>query len=350
MCINNKPFVSIIIPCRNEEKFIGKCLDSIIAQDYPKDRLEILVVDGMSDDGTRAIVEGYTDRYSFVKLVNNPKKITPSALNIGIRCAKGEIIVRMDAHAEYPQTYISTCIEYLDKMGADVVGGPVITKPGADTLIAKSIALATSHPFGVGNSKFRTSKQKGYVDTVPFGAYRRDVFKKVGLFDERLVRNQDNELSSRIIDSGGKIYLTPELTAYYYNQSTISGLLKQALRTGMWNIVTIKIKPAAFRWRHFVPFLFVTALLALGFLAQLHSGTQFAFFALVGLYGSVAGLSSIQIGIREGMKYTWILPVVFFLYHICYGFGTWAGIMKLVATLWNRDKSNGENIKEDGDL
>jgi len=330
--------VTVIILCRNEEKFIGRCLDSIIDQDYPKEKLEVLVVDGMSDDGTRAIVVGYTDRYSFVKLVDNPRKVTPVALNTGIRCAKGEVIVIMGAHAGYPRTYISTCIEYLDKTGADVVGGPVITMPGVNSLIAESIALATSHPFGVGNSRFRTSAKSGYVDTVPFGAYKRDVFKKVGIFDERLVRNQDNELSCRIIDSGGKIYLTPELSAYYYNQPTIGRLLKQALRTGMWNIVTIKINPAAFRWRHFVPFLFVTALLALGFLAPLHSGAQLAFLALVGLYVIAAVLSAVQIGIREGLKYTWILPVVFSLYHICYGFGTWAGLLKMTITGW-KDKA-----------
>jgi len=342
--------VTIIIPCRNEEKFIGKCLDSIIAQDYPKDKLEVIIVDGMSNDGTRATVEGYTGHYSFVKLVDNPRKITPAALNTGIRSAKGEVIVRMDAHAEYPRTYISTCIEYLDKTGAEVVGGPVITMPGTDTMIAKSIALATSHPFGVGNSKFRTSRRNGYVDTVPFGAYRRDVFKKVGLFDEHLVRNQDNELSSRIIDSGGKIYLTPELTAYYYNQPTIAGLLKQALRTGIWNVVTIKINPNAFRWRHFVPFLFVTALLALGVFAPLHSTVQLAFLALVSLYGCAAGLSSLQIGMKEGMRYTVILPALFFLYHIFYGIGTWMGIIKLSVRLWNRGKSNFDSIKADGDL
>ena len=326
--------VSIIIPCRNEEKYIGKCLDSIISQDYPKDKLEVIVVDGMNADGTRTIIEDYTNRYSFVKLVDNPRRITPVALNTGIRSAKGEVIVMMSAHAEYPQTYISTCIEYLDRTDADVVGGPVITLPGADTLTAKSIALATSHPFGVGNSKFRTSIRNGYVDTVPFGAYRCDVFKKVGFFDERLVRSQDNELSSRIIDSGGKIYLTPKLTAYYYNQQTIGGLLKQALKTGMWNVVTIKINPNAFRWRHFVPFLFVTALLALGLLLPLHSGMRFTFLILTGLYMGAAVLSSIQIGIKEGRKYTLILPVVFFLYHICYGFGTWAGLLKMTITGW----------------
>lgn len=321
--------VSIIVPCRNEGKFIAMCLDSIITNNYPKDKLEFLVVDGMSEDGTRAIVEGYTQRYPFIRLLENPKKITPCALNIGIRNAKGEVIIRMDAHSDYPSHFISTCVEYLNRTGADVVGGPVVTRPGADTLIAKSIALVTSHPFGVGNSKFRTSTKEGYVDTVPFGVYRRDIFNKVGLFDERLARNQDNELSSRITKSGGTIYLTPELTVNYYNQQTLKGLLKQALRTGMWNVYTLKVNPTAFRWRHFIPFIFVTAFLGFGFLIPLHYFARLGFFILIGLYGGIAGVSSLQIGIRDGMKYSLILPIIFFLYHVCYGLGTWGGVLKL---------------------
>lgn len=329
--------VSIITPCLNEERFIGKCLDSIIAQDYPKDKLEVLVVDGISEDGTKAIVESYAQRYPFIRLLENPKKITPCALNIGIKNAKGEVIIRMDAHSEYPAQYISTCIEYLDRTGADVVGGPVVTMPGTDTLISESIALVTSHPFGVGNSKFRTSTKEGYVDTVPFGAYRRDVFNKVGLFDERLARNQDNELSSRIITSGGKIYLIPGLTATYYNQVTLRGLLKQALRTGMWNVYTLKVNPEAFRWRHFIPFIFVTAFLGFGFLIPLHYLARFGFFLLIGLYGGIAGVSSIQICIKEGIKYLLVLPLVFFLYHVCYGLGTWGGLVKLLIG-WDDEK------------
>jgi len=326
--------VSVIIPCRNEEKFIRICLDSIIANDYPKDRLEVLVVDGMSEDGTREIVEKYARRHTFIKLVKNPKKITPAAMNAGSENAKGAFIAIMSAHSEYPPNYLVTAIEYLRKTRADVVGGPVTTKPAADTLIARSIALATSHPFGVGNSSFRTSSGEGYVDTVPFGIYRRDVFSKVGLFDERLVRNQDNELSARIIKSGGKIYLTPQLTAYYYNQATVSGLLKQALKTGMWNVVTLKVNLDAFRWRHFIPFVFVTAFLGLGFLTWLHSGMHLAFLVLVGLYGGVAIVSSLQIGFKNGMKYAPLLPMVFFLYHTCYGLGTWAGLLRVAIAGW----------------
>lgn len=332
--MNDDKLVSIVIPCRNEEKYIANCLDSIVSSDYPNGQLEVLVADGMSDDGTRNIVEIYTQKYPFIRLLNNPKRITPSALNIGIKNARGEIIVRLDAHSTYPANYISTCVKYLESMPVDVVGGPVLTKPGANTLIARSIALATSHPFGVGNSRFRTSIQAGYVDTVPFGAYRREVFDKIGLFDEQLIRNQDNELSSRIIKNGGKIYFTPDMTAYYYNQATLGGLLKQASKTGMWNVLTIKINPAAFRWRHFIPFIFLTVLSVLGFLAPLHTGAQLAFLTLIGLYSCAAGASAFQIGLKSSMIYFVILPFIFFLYHVSYGLGTWVGLFRMVFTKW----------------
>lgn len=328
------PIVSIIIPCRNEEKYIGTCLKSIAANDYPKDRLEVLVVDGMSQDGTREIVEEYANRYSCIRLLDNPKRITPAALNIGIAHSSGEVIIRMDAHAEYQPDFVSQSVDWLRRTGADVVGGPIITKPGTKTLMAKAIALATSHPFGVGNSRFRTSKREGFVDTVPFGAYRREVFNQVGLFDERLVRNQDNELSARILRSGRKIYQTPRLTASYYNQATLLGLLKQATRTGMWNILTIKITPSAFRLRHFVPSVFVATLLALGVLAISYPWARFAFLALTGSYLSLAAICSLHIGLKGGGKNASILPVVFFLYHAAYGVGNLVGLVRMALARW----------------
>lgn len=327
---DNFPFISIIIPCRNEEKFIGKCLDSIVTNDYPKDRMEILIVDGVSKDSTRNIVQKYILQYPFIKLLDNPKKITPCAFNIGINESKGQFISIMGAHAEYPRQFISKGIETLNSTKADVVGGPVVTMPSSDTLIAKGITLITSHPFGVGNSKFRTTMKECYVDTVPFGVYRRDVFNKFGLFDERLVRNQDNELSSRIVNNGGKIFFTPVLLATYFNQSNIRGLIKQALKTGMWNVLTIIINHTAFRWRHFIPFLFVTSLLMCAIFAPFYLWEKIAFVSLIGLYGSTALLSSFQICLREGVKYFLLLPILFFLYHLCYGLGTWGGLLKII--------------------
>lgn len=324
-----RPLVSVVIPCRNEERFIGACLDSVLATSYPEDRLEVLVVDGMSEDGTRATVGGYVRRHPCVRLLVNPKKITPAALNIGITAARGEIIIRMDAHSLFPAHYIPACVDYLERTGAEVVGGPIETRPAADTLIARSIALVTSHPFGVGDSKFRTSAKEGYVDTVPFGAYRREVFARVGLFDERLARNQDNELSSRILRSGGRIYLTRVLTAQYYNQATLRGLLRQAVRTGMWNVVTLRANPAAFRWRHFIPFWFVVVGLALGSAALVIPRTAPLFVALVATYGILAIGASLQLALRSGAVYLGSLPWMFFIYHVSYGTGSVIGILRM---------------------
>jgi glycosyltransferase involved in cell wall biosynthesis len=215
--MNTLPFVSVVVPCRNEERHIAACLESIVATDYPTELLEVLVVDGESEDRTCAIVSDAARRHSFVRLLSNPERVTPTALNIGIAAARGQVIVRMDAHARFPAAYIRAGVEVLEQTNADLAGGPVRTRPGADTHVARAIALATSHPFGVGNSRFRVSTRAGFVDTVPFGAFRRSVFERVGPFDPRLARNQDNELNSRIIASGGAIYLTPAMTAEYFS-------------------------------------------------------------------------------------------------------------------------------------
>jgi succinoglycan biosynthesis protein ExoA len=322
-----QPTVSIVIPCRNEGHFVGGCLDSILAGDYPADRMEVLVVDGASDDGTRAVVEEFSARHPSVQLVDNPRRITPVALNLGIRQARGEVVIRMDAHAEYPRSYVSACVATLERTGADVVGGPIATTASVDTLVARAIAAATAHPFGVGNSRFRTSRQEGYVDTVPFGAYRRDVFERFGLFDERLARNQDNEFSSRLTRNGGRIYLTPELTATYYNQATLRGLLRQAFNTGMWNVVTLRINRESFKWRYFVPLLFVVTLVVLGLASLSLRIAGFAWLAVLGLYAVLAIASAAQVAVRCGVRDALLLPAVFFLYHCAYGLGTFAGCL-----------------------
>lgn len=331
MTTNNKelPFISVVIPCRNEKHFINQCLDSVVKSDYPANRLEVMVVDGMSTDGTREIISSYARRFPFLKMMDNTKHIAPAAMNIGIRNARGSIIIRMDAHSIYPPDFISISCQYLETVDTEVVGGPIVTKPGADTFMARLLALLTSHPFGVGNSSFRTSATEGYVDTVPFGAYKREVFDKIGLFDERLVRNQDNEFCSRLLSNGCRIYMTPALTVDYFNQSTASGLLKQALRTGMWFPVTLRINRASFKWRYFIPFVFVTTLLGLAGLTPLFPAAG-VLLALIGaIYAALAIASAIQIGIKNGMQYSFVLPVMFFLYHACYGLGTWGGLYKL---------------------
>lgn len=335
----NLHMVSVVIPCRNEEKFIEMCLKSIVVNDYPKDGLEVLVVDGMSEDSTRAIVQSWAKQHPSIRLIDNPKKTTPAAMNLGITAARGAVIIIAGAHAEYSADFISNCMHYLSKTGADVVGGPIITKPGANTLIGKAIALARSHPFGVGNSRFRTSSKEGYVDTVPFGAYRREIFKEIGLFNESLARNQDNEMNNRIVKRGRKIYLTPRLTACYYDQATLISFLRHAFSVGMWHIRTVRIAPSALRWRHFAPLVLVMVLVVLGLFGIILPWMRLGFLATLGTYALVAAICSLQIGLRGGGRSAALLPAVFFLYHAAYGVGSWAGLVTVAVTGWKRQWS-----------
>lgn len=257
------PMVSIIAPCRNEAGYIEKAIGTILQSDYPGELIEVLVVDGMSTDGTKEIVNKLAEKDNRIRLLDNPKQVVPSAMNIGISRARGEYIIRIDCHSTFAPDYISKCIEVSQRTGADNVGGYIETLPGADTLIAKAIAKATSSRFGVGNSSFRLSGPEKEVDTVPFGVFQKELFEKVGLYDERLVRNQDIELNSRIRKAGGRIFISPEIKLGYFNRATYSGLLQQSFSNGFWNPYTIRLTGGGLSIRHFVPLIFVAALIAL---------------------------------------------------------------------------------------
>ncbi|GAB6183585.1 glycosyltransferase family 2 protein [Thermodesulfovibrio hydrogeniphilus] len=342
---DNLPFVSIIIPCRNEEKFIGKCLDSIIANDYPKDKLEIFVVDGMSEDKTREVLKEYTQKYPFIKILDNPKKVTPSALNIGIKKAKGEIIIIIGAHTEYTRDYISKIVHWLKKSGADSVGGILITKPGANTLIAKAIPLALSSMFGVGNAYFRTGvKEPRYVDTVPFGAYRREVFDKIGLFDEELVRNQDDELNLRLIKNGGKILLVPDIISYYYARDSLLKLWKLYFQYGYFKpLVALKVG-TVLTWRQLIPAIFVGSLFISGILSFFFSPFLWLFFFILCSY-LLANLGfSVYLSLKKGIKYLPFLPLCFATLHFSYGIGYLKGIMDFI--ILKKHKKNKNKIKD----
>ena len=325
-------FVSIIIPCRNEKKFIGKCLDSIIGQDYPKENLEVLVIDGMSEDGTRRIVEQYTAQYSHIKLLDNTKKITPCALNIGIKNAKGEIIMRMDGHATYEKDYISKCIKYLEEYNADNVGGIMVTLPRNDTFIGKAIAAVLSHPFGVGNSVFRTgAKEPKWVDTVFGGCYKREVFDKIGLFNEKLISSQDMEFNLRLKKASGKILLVPEIISYYYTRSTFKSFCKNNIRNGIWVILPFKFsKIIPVSLRHLVPFVFVLSLLGTGILSFFFLSFLRLFLLIVGSYTLANLYFSLKIALRKkNIKYLVVMPILFAALHLGYGFGSIWGAARL---------------------
>ncbi len=329
--MNNLPLVSIIIPCRNEEKFIGKCLDSIVANDYPKDKLEVLVSDGISEDRTRGIIKTYSERYHFISIIDNPKKIAPSALNIGIKNLKGEIIMRMDAHTIYGKHYIAQCVKYLQKYNVDNVGGIWVTLPGSDTVMAKTIALALSHPFGVGNSYFRIGlKEPKYVDTVPFGCYKKEVFNRIGLFNENLVRNQDIEFNLRLKNAGGKILLVPDIVSYYYARCSLKALAINNFANGFWVIYSSRFAKVPFSRRHLIPLLFVFALLSSFSMSFVFSPMFYIFSLALVTYLTADMFYSLKLSLKNSLHYFPFLILTFFALHVSYGLGSLWGFLKLV--------------------
>ena len=228
--------LSVICPIYNEERYISQFLDSILQQDYPKEVLEILLVDGMSKDRTREIISVYSRKYPCLRLVDNPQQTVPYAMNNGIKNAKGDIIIRLDAHAEYPSNYFSVLVKKLNELeGAENVGGICITLPCNNTAVAAAIAECLSNKFGMGNSYFRVgAKEVMSVDTVPFGCFRKSLFDKIGLYDTDMIRNQDDELNGRIIKNGGKIYLLPDVEIKYFARDKISKVRKMFYQYGLY--------------------------------------------------------------------------------------------------------------------
>jgi len=320
------PMVSVIAPCRNEAAFIEKAVATILENDYPSQLLELLVVDGMSTDGTREIVQEMAKRDGRVKLLDNPRKIVPSAMNIGIQASCGKYIIRIDCHSTFSADYISKCIEVSQRTGADNVGGYIETLPGAETAVAEAIANATSSRFGVGNSMFRLSGPEQQVDTVPFGTYRRGVFDKVGLYNERLVRNQDIELNSRIRKAGGHVVISPEIKLGYYNRATYCGLWQQSFSNGLWNPYTIWLVGGGLSVRHFVPLFFVLGLMGLAIAAFFWPPVTWMLLGYILFYLSVASFFAVRESrlknqrsrIASALLILWSFVVL----HTAYGLGS----------------------------
>lgn len=254
--------VSIIIPCYNEKTHIHLLLDAIYAQSFPRSRMEVVIADGMSTDGTREIISEWSKLHQDLRLelVDNKKQIIPAALNRAIEYASNEVIIRLDAHSHPYPDYVIRTVSALEAEVADNVGGLWEIKPGAETWIARSISLAASHPLGVGDALYRYGKKAAYVDTVPFGGFRRDLWVRLGGFDETLLTNEDYEFNSRIIKSGGKIWFDPEIRSVYYSRPTLGGLVRQYWRYGYWKYRMVKRYPATIRWRQALPPIFVASL------------------------------------------------------------------------------------------
>jgi glycosyltransferase involved in cell wall biosynthesis len=325
--------VSIIVPCRNEEKFIGNCLDSIIAQDYSKDSLEVLVVDGLSEDRTRTIVKSFADRYPYIKLLDNFKKITSAALNIGIATARGDIIVWLSAHNEYEKNYITRSVDSLVQYGADVVGGIIRTLPREQTFIGTGIVFSLSHRFGIGSSYFRIHINKPrYVDAVFGGCYRRDIFTRVGLFNEKLTRGQDMEFNLRLKKAGGQILLVPDIISKYYARSDLRSFLTHNWINGVWAILPFLYSTTMpVSWRHLVPLAFILGLISTALLSIVWHFGLILFLSIVCMYSLANLIASLHIVIRERkIRYLLIMPIIFASLHISYGIGSLCGLFKVM--------------------
>jgi succinoglycan biosynthesis protein ExoA len=255
--------VSIIIPCYNEKTHIHLLLDAIYAQTFPRAQLEVIVADGFSTDGTREVISEWGRLHQDLKLrlVDNYKQIIPAALNGAIENALNNVIIRLDAHSHPYPDYITRTVSALEAGVADNVGGLWEIKPGAKTWIARSISLAASHPLGVGDALYRHGRKAAYVETVPFGGFRRELWVKLGGFDETLLTNEDYEFNSRILKSGGKIWFDPDIRSIYYSRPTLGGLLRQYWRYGYWKYRMVKRYPETIRWRQALPPLFVLSVL-----------------------------------------------------------------------------------------
>jgi succinoglycan biosynthesis protein ExoA len=321
--------VSFVMPVRNEEEHIRASLQSLVGQNYLGSEYEIIVVDGRSSDRTKQIIAEISSRHPQVLCLDNPAGIVPTGMNLGIRAARGKIIIRVDGHNIYPPDYAAHCVEFLEKTKVDNVGGPCVTVAADDSFSARLVAAVLSNSFGVGNSKFRTSRQEGYVDTVPFGAFRRELFDRVGMYNEKLVRNQDNELNARIRESGGKIYLTPLLTTEHHPARNFLSLLKRTYKTSQWHIFTIRENSGALSARHLAPAAFL-ALLVLLVSASFLSNRALAYliatlcaYISVGFYFSLLSLS------KSNWDVALVQPFASFCFHIVYGAGTLFGLRYL---------------------
>jgi succinoglycan biosynthesis protein ExoA len=329
--VTGLPFVSVVIPCWNEGPFIAAFLDSLFAQTYPADRLEILLVDGMSDDGTREIVRRYASGHPGLRMIDNPGHRKPEALNIGIRQATGEIVVRLDVHAVYEHDYLRKCVlALLAHPEADNVGGIRKSLPREDTLIGRALALSTTHPLAAGNAKYRVGASKPqWVDTVFGGCWRREVFDRIGLFDEKLTRAQDREFNQRLRAAGGRILLIPDITCTYYARSGWRDYGSWIFEAGYWPFRASRLVGRWIGgWRNFVPLAFVAGVAGGAALSPRSVVVRRLTGAGLLTYASAVLGASAQLARRErdpGLLLA--MPVAFLVTHTVYGVGSVWGLL-----------------------
>ena len=321
--MNAPPMVSVLVPCRNERAHIARCLESILANDYPAERLEILVIDGQSDDGTADVIRSYAASAPPIRLLSNERRVVPAALNLGIASAAGEIVIRMDAHNEYPSTYISDLVGWLNRTGADNVGGAWITRPADDSTTARAIATAVTHRLGTGGAQYRLGavSTPQHVDTVPFGCFRKELFNRVGLFDEQLIRNQDDEFNGRLRRAGGTVLLVPGVVSYYYARGSYRSLARTYYQYGFFKPLAAYKVGRVQTVRQLIPAALVAAFVVTGILGWWIAAAAWSFLLLLLAYTCLVMNVSLRLGRSQGLRFVVALAATFPVLHFSYGIG-----------------------------
>lgn len=324
-----KHIVSVIVPCRNEASYIGAFLDSLWSQTLDGFELEIIIADGMSDDGTREILDIYQAKHPEIRVIDNPKKIVSTGLNAAIEAARGEIIIRMDVHTKYTPDYINQCVSVLENTGADNVGGP--WRAEGKSYLQKAIALAFQSPFSSGGARSHAVEKEGIVDSVYLGCWWKETLQNAGLFDEELVRNQDDELNLRLTRLGYKVWQSPKIKSWYHPRSSLRALLKQYSQYGYWKVRVIQKHKLPASMRHLIPGEFLVSLLFLAILSPFSVVAGWLLLLLIGLY-MFANLtaSTIACGKLSNLKYMPVIPFVFAAYHFGYGYGFLRGFIDFI--------------------
>ena len=322
-----QPKVSIIVPCRNEMRCIGAFLQSVAAFETPGGALpEVLIADGASDDGTREALDQFALSHRWLRVISNPQRIVSTGLNKAITAARGEVIVRLDVHATYAPDYVVECLRVLDETGADNVGGPARTQPHG--YMQEAVAAAYHSRFSTGGALFHNVNYEGLVDTVTFGCWHKTLFDEVGLFDEALTRNQDDEHNLRITLAGGKIWQSPRIRCWYETRSSLRALFSQYRQYGYWKVAVIRKHGRPASWRHLVPAGFVGSVAALAAGALFSPWARLALALAVGTYAVANIAASLLIAIPRKLKLLPVMPLVLATYHLSYGWGFLGGLLR----------------------
>ena len=322
--------VSLVVPVRNEAPFIADLIRSLLAQDYPADRLEIIVADGMSSDGTRGILDDLAGQHAQLAVIENPGRVVPTGLNLAIARARGEVIIRVDGHAVIARDFVAANVALLaEHPEAWSVGGPI--RHAATTPFGEAVAVAMSHPLGIGNAAHRYPNYEGYVEGAQFPAFRRWVFDRIGTFDERLVRNQDDELNYRVLRAGGKIFVSPRVRYSYFVRGRPGQLFKQYFQYGFWRIPVMEKHRRPTTLRQIVPTLFYVAVVAMGVFG-LSLGRPTVGAVLPAVYAISLVGAAVATAPRVGARVASRVPFAIAIMHAGYAwglaYGMWARVFR----------------------